>query len=259
MNSSLTIAQIMNNPYTATPQDKQRGALLRTQQLFKTYRKGKVQTPVLQGVELAVEQGEILAIVGQSGSGKSTLLHLLATLDQPDDGQIYFQGNRIDNLNAAGRDILRNRHFGMIFQAYHLMPELSALENVLAPAMIRHGILGYWRRRTKLRQRASQLLDLVGLGHRVKHKPRELSGGEMQRTAIARALMSDPKLLLADEPTGNLDKQNGDEVLSLLHKLNKQQGLTVVMVTHDLGIAAQAHRTVELAGGRVQKNASHAA
>ena len=265
MNPSLTIAEIMNSSNRAAALNTQsitvaqRKTVLKTERLFKTYRKGKVHTPVLQGVNLAVEQGEILAIVGQSGSGKSTLLHLLATLDQPDDGQIYFEGHRVDHLAPTGRDILRNRHFGMIFQAYHLMPELSALENVLAPAMIRHGILGYWRRRTQLRQRASELLELVGLSHRVRHKPRELSGGEMQRTAIARALMSRPKLLLADEPTGNLDKENGDEVLSLLRKLNEQQGLTVVMVTHDLSIASQAHRTVELVGGKVGKNQSHAA
>ncbi|MEM8865342.1 MAG: ATP-binding cassette domain-containing protein [Planctomycetota bacterium] len=148
---------------------------------------------------------------------------------------------------------------GMIFQAYHLMPELTSLENVLAPALIRHGVLGYWRRRKQLRQRACELLDTVDLLPRMKHKPRELSGGEMQRTAIARALMSNPRLLLADEPTGNLDKENGDEVLSLLRVLNRDQGLTVVMVTHDLNIAAQAHRIVTLAEGRVQSMSSNAA
>ncbi|MEM9186333.1 MAG: ABC transporter ATP-binding protein, partial [Planctomycetota bacterium] len=202
---------------------------------------------------------EMLAVVGQSGSGKSTLLHLLATLDKPDEGSVLFEGNRIDNLPARGRDILRNRHLGMIFQAYHLMPELTALENVLAPAMIRHGVFSYVSQRKRLRAQARALLERVGLGDRVKHKPRELSGGEMQRTAIARALMSGPRLLLADEPTGNLDRENGDEVLRLLRELNTEAGLTVVMVTHDLAIAAQAHRTVTLAGGRVQLTSAHAA
>ncbi|MEM6330624.1 MAG: ABC transporter ATP-binding protein [Planctomycetota bacterium] len=226
--------------------------LLEARGVYKTYHKGAVAAPVLQGVDLAVSPGELLAVVGQSGSGKSTLLHLLATLDRPDAGQVRFEGNRIDNLPASGRDVLRNRHLGMIFQSYHLMPELTALENVLAPAMIRYGVLGYWRRRRSLRERADQLLHTVGLGHRLTHKPRELSGGEMQRTAIARALMSSPRLLLADEPTGNLDRENGDEVLRLLRELNRESGLTVVMVTHDRSIALQADRTVTLSSGRVE-------
>lgn len=263
-----TLADLLSPPNNATPTSSamQPSAVSSTQpvvlaahDLFKTYRKGVIEVPVLQGVDFEVRRGEMLAIVGQSGSGKSTLLHLLATLDRPDSGEIRFQGNRIDHLQAGGRDLLRNRYFGMIFQAYHLMPELTALENVLAPAMIRYSVLGYWRRRRELRRRALELLDRVGLADRVKHKPRELSGGEMQRTAIARALMSDPQLLLADEPTGNLDKENGDEILSLLRELNRDEGLTVVMVTHDLNIAAQTHRTVTLVGGKVQKNGSYAA
>jgi lipoprotein-releasing system ATP-binding protein len=225
--------------------------LLAAHYVRKSYRKGPIGIPVLQGVELAIHEGEFVSIIGPSGCGKSTLLHLLATLDEPDSGEICFEGHRIDNLAPAGRDILRNRYFGMVFQFYHLLPELTALENVLAPAMIGYGLFGYWRRRRKLRRRATEMLELVGLGHRLKHKPRELSGGEMQRTAIARALVAGPRVLLADEPTGNLDKASGDEILAILRQLNREQNLTIVMVTHDGRIAAAADRTVTLVDGRV--------
>jgi lipoprotein-releasing system ATP-binding protein len=175
----------------------------------------------------------------------------LGTLDAPDDGSIAFEGNRIDNLPARGRDVLRNKYFGMIFQFYHLLPELSTLENVLAPIMIRYGVLSYyWNRREHL-ERAKQLIEMVGLSHRLTHKPRELSGGEMQRTAIARALIAQPKLLLADEPTGNLDSKTGAEILAILKRLNREQGLTVLMVTHDQAIARQADRIVRLVEGKV--------
>ncbi len=217
----------------------------------KSYRKGPLTIPVLQGVELAVHEGEFVSIIGPSGCGKSTLLHLLATLDRPDAGEICFEGNRIDNLPTAGRDILRNRYFGMVFQSYHLLPELSVLENVLMPAMIGQGILGYLAHRRANRERAKEMLELVGLGHRLKHKPRELSGGEMQRTAIARALVSRPQVLLADEPTGNLDVHTGEEIMQILRRLNRERNLTIVMVTHDTQIAAEANRTITLVDGRV--------
>lgn len=220
--------------------------------LVKSYRKGSHEVPVLRGVDFSVKPGEFVAIVGQSGSGKSTLLHLLGTLDAPDAGQIHFEGNRIDNLAASGRELLRNRYFGMIFQFYHLLPELTTLENVLMPVMIAEGAWKYWIRKRKHAERAEKLLELVGLSHRLTHKPKELSGGEMQRAAIARALLTEPKVLLADEPTGNLDQQTGQEILQILRTLNAEQGLTVVMVTHDLAIARQAHRTVRLVAGRVQ-------
>jgi lipoprotein-releasing system ATP-binding protein len=207
--------------------------------------------PVLKGVDFQVGKGEFVSVVGQSGCGKSTLLHLLGTLDAPDAGEIAFEGNRIDSLPARGRDVLRNKYFGMIFQFYHLLPELSTLENVLAPIMIRYGVFSYWRHKRQHAERARELLDLVGLSHRLTHKPRELSGGEMQRAAIARALIADPKLLLADEPTGNLDQKTGGEILALLKRLNADQGLTIVMVTHDAAIARQAHRTVKLVEGKV--------
>ncbi len=220
--------------------------------LYKSYRKGPVVVPVLRGLSMSVQEGEFLAIVGQSGSGKSTLLHVLGTLDAPDQGQIHFEGRRIDNLPSSRRDALRNRQFGMIFQFYHLLPELTTLENVLAPLMIAHGTWSFLRRRREFRAAATELLETVRLGHRLKHRPRELSGGEMQRAAIARALVARPRLLLADEPTGNLDQETGKEIIKILRDLNRQQNLTIVMVTHDQAIAAQADRIVRLAAGRIQ-------
>jgi lipoprotein-releasing system ATP-binding protein len=220
--------------------------------LFKSYHKGQIGIPVLQGIDFEVRKGEFVAVIGPSGCGKSTLLHLLGTLDRPDAGEVQFEGRRIDNLPATACDLLRNRHFGMIFQFYHLLPELTTLENILAPALIAESTLGYWRRRGAYRQRAFELMELLGLSHRAKHKPRELSGGEMQRAAIGRALLSRPKVLLADEPTGNLDRASGEQILKTLVELNRRDGLTIVMVTHDPWIAGQADRTVRLAEGRIQ-------
>jgi lipoprotein-releasing system ATP-binding protein len=217
----------------------------------KSYKTGLVTVPVLQGVELSIREGEFVSIIGPSGCGKTTLLHLLATLDAPDSGEICFEGNRIDNLPTAGRDILRNKYFGMVYQFYHLLPELTTLENVLIPAKIGEGVLSNWARRRGYKERAREMLEMVGLGHRIKHKPRELSGGEMQRTAIARALVSSPQVLLADEPTGNLDKHTGEEIMEILRRLNREQNLTIVMVTHDSQIAAEADRTITLVDGRV--------
>lgn len=227
--------------------------LLSSERVVKSYRKGKHVIPVLRGVDFAVREGEFVAIVGQSGSGKSTLLHLLGTLDQPDAGAIHFEGNRIDDLPSKARDVLRNKYFGMIFQFYHLLPELTTLENVLVPRMIAAGALRYWLSKRSHVEFAKHLLELVGLSHRLTHKPKELSGGEMQRAAIARALISQPQLLLADEPTGNLDKQTGEEIMELLRTLNAEQNLTIVMVTHDNAIARQAHRTVQLVEGLVER------
>ncbi len=226
---------------------------LMTIDLYKSYRKNAIEVPVLRGVSLSIHPGEFLSIVGQSGSGKSTLLHLLGTLDAPDRGEIYYAGRRIDNLPAKDRDALRNRQFGMIFQFYHLLPELTTLENVLSPLMIRDGVWNYLRNRHSHRRRAAELLELVGLGHRLKHRPRELSGGEMQRAAIARALVAQPDLLLADEPTGNLDATTGGEIIRILRTLNHDQNLTIVMVTHDRSIADQTDRIVRLAGGRIEE------
>jgi lipoprotein-releasing system ATP-binding protein len=226
---------------------------LAARKIGKRYYKGQNVIPVLREVDLNIHGGEFLAIVGQSGSGKSTLIHLLGTLDRPDEGQILLDDRRIDNLSTKQRDVLRNQYFGMIFQFYHLLPELTALGNVLAPLMISHSTWSYLRNRRALHRRAKELLKLVGLGHRLNHKPRELSGGEMQRTAIARALINRPRVLLADEPTGNLDHATGSEILQVLRSLNAQQNLTIVMVTHDDEIAGQADRQVRLVEGRIKR------
>jgi lipoprotein-releasing system ATP-binding protein len=225
--------------------------LLAAVNLHKTYRKHAIQVPVLGGLDLEVSAGEFLSVVGASGSGKSTLLHLLGTLDRPDQGTIHFEGGRIDNLPAEGRDRLRNGTFGFIFQFYHLLPELTTLENVLMPQMIGHSIFGWLGRRRELRHKATELLDRVGLGHRLRHRPRELSGGEMQRAAIARALVNRPRVLLADEPTGNLDAATGTEIVRLLRDLNRQEGLTIIMVTHNLDLVAESDRVVKLIRGKI--------
>jgi lipoprotein-releasing system ATP-binding protein len=221
--------------------------------LLKSYWKGRNEVPVLRGVDVEVEHGEMLAIVGASGSGKSTLLHILGLLDAADSGEVRLEGARIDDRPAGDRDILRNRTFGFIFQFYHLLPELTALENVLMPQLIRHGLRSYWNERRRLRHDAAMLLERVGLGHRLAHRPAELSGGEMQRAAIARALAGQPAVLLADEPTGNLDAGSGHGVLELLRDLNRERGLTMILVTHDPNIALQADRVVRLAEGRIEE------
>jgi lipoprotein-releasing system ATP-binding protein len=217
--------------------------------ITKSYSKKRLTIPVLKGVDFSVRKGEFVSIVGQSGCGKSTLLHLLGTLDVPDAGEIYFGGERIDSLSTARRDWLRNHDIGFIFQFYHLLPELTALENVLSPLMVRTGLLEYCLKKRKYHEKAKSLLDQVGLSHRLKHKPNELSGGEMQRTAIARALISEPQILLADEPTGNLDATSAKEVIQLLRQLCTRHKLTVIMVTHDHNIAAVADRTVQMVDG----------
>lgn len=229
------------------PQD-----LINTVAVEKTYVKGHDRVRVLRGINFAVRRGEFVSIIGQSGSGKSTLLHLMGLLDVPDVGEIVLQGQRIDDLNARARDELRNRVFGFIFQFYHLLPELSVLENVLAPLMIRYGTLEYLRRKRDLKQQAMEVIKNVGLDHRVKHRPSELSGGEMQRAAIARALVAKPQILLADEPTGNLDSRTGSEIMDQLASLNDEKQLTIIMVTHDAAIAERADRTVRLQEGRIE-------
>jgi lipoprotein-releasing system ATP-binding protein len=225
---------------------------LATVALEKSYRKGDHKIPVLRGVEISIHRGEFLSIVGQSGSGKSTLLHVMGLLDSPSVGEVLLDGDRIDDLPPKTRDELRNRVFGFVFQFYHLLPELSVLENVLTPLMIRHSMLGYWQRKREFKAQAEEILEKVGLTHRLKHKPNELSGGEMQRAAIARSLVAKPEILLADEPTGNLDAGTGQEIMGLLRNLNEQEGLTIVMVTHDENLAHSAHRLVRLTEGRLE-------
>jgi lipoprotein-releasing system ATP-binding protein len=228
--------------------------MLTATNLHKSYRRDKVVVPVLRGLDIDVQPGEFLSVIGASGSGKSTLLHLLGTLDQPDDGTIELDGRRIDNLSNSERDQLRLHTFGFIFQFYHLLPELSAFENVLIPAMIDQSVLSWFGARRALKKRALEIMDRVGLSHRLKHKPRELSGGEMQRAAIARALIGKPRILLADEPTGNLDETTGGEIVQLLRSLNRDEGLTIVMVTHNLELVAVTDRMVRIASGRIEPN-----
>ncbi len=230
--------------------------LLAAINIHKTYRKHAIEVPVLTGVDLEVHEGEFLSIVGSSGSGKSTLLHLLGTLDKPDDGRVLFNTERIDNLPAEGRDRLRNETFGFIFQFYHLLPELTTLENVLMPKMIALPVHRWFRRRRDLKQYATEFLDRVGLGHRLHHKPRELSGGEMQRAAIARALINRPRILLADEPTGNLDADKGIEIIRLLRDLNRQERLTIIMVTHNMEIVSNTDRVVRMEDLKTRSDAS---
>jgi lipoprotein-releasing system ATP-binding protein len=219
------------------------GIMLTVENLSKSYRRHADVVKVIQGLDLSVTEGEFLSIVGASGSGKSTLLHVIGTLDTPDSGTIRLDGRRIDNLSRKERDAIRNQTFGFIFQFYHLLPELTALDNVLMPGYVSESVFGWMQNRREWRRRAEKMLHRVGLGHRMKHKPRELSGGEMQRAAVARALLARPRVLLADEPTGNLDVDTGNE--------NRDDGVTVVMVTHNLEIAAGTDRVVRMHHGRV--------
>jgi len=222
--------------------------ILSARKLFKTYRLGAARIEVLKGVDLAVEAGQFVAVVGASGSGKSTLLHLLGALDRPDSGQVFFENRPVEGFSAARLNRFRNRSVGFVFQFYHLLDELTVLENTLVPAMAATGVVGWLRSRGAQTARARALLGRLGLADRLRHKPYQLSGGERQRVAIARALMNAPPLLLADEPTGNLDSETGRGILEALEALNRD-GQTIVMVTHDERIAGRAHRVVRLVDG----------
>ncbi len=234
-------------PAAASPA---RQVILQAENVHKTYQLGRTSLKVLKGCSLSVGRGEFVAIMGSSGSGKSTLLHLLGALDIPDMGTVRFEGRDVFAASDAARDRLRNATFGFVFQFYHLLPELTVLENVLIPCMVASSVVGWLKRRADYRKTAVSLLERVGLGQRLRHRPNELSGGERQRVAIARALANQPRVLLADEPTGNLDESTGREILGVLKTLN-QDGQTIVMVTHDPQVAASAHRIVALADGRI--------
>lgn len=236
----------------ANRSDQSVETMLEVRDVSKSYKRGKLVVPVLSNVSFRIQHGEFASLVGQSGSGKSTLLNLMGLLDKPDSGEIHLEGKRIDNLGSRATDRIRNSQLGLIFQFYHLLPELTMLENVLVPTMIQQGVIRYWLNRKKHQERAKSLLEMVGLSHRIHHRPRELSGGEMQRTAIARSLMVSPKLLLADEPTGNLDSKNGQEILKILRQLNEEEGVTILMVTHDQQIAKQADSMIRLVEGKVE-------
>ena len=226
--------------------------MLHAKGIHKSYKIGPSQLRVLRGVTLSASPGEFLVIMGSSGSGKSTLLHLLGALDIPDRGSVEFAGRSVFDMPTTMRETFRNREVGFVFQFYHLLPELTVLENVLLPALVKHSFVSWFKNRSEAHRAASAMLDRVGLLQRIKHRPKELSGGERQRVAIARALINGPSLLLADEPTGNLDAAMGGDILDLLTELN-EDGQTVVMVTHDPVVATRAHRVVRLHDGKIVK------
>jgi lipoprotein-releasing system ATP-binding protein len=222
-----------------------REPMLIAREVRKTYSLGKRSVEVLRGVSLEVGRGDFVALRGASGAGKSTLLHLMGGLDEADSGEVSISGRNLMRLSNSERSRYRNEQVGFIFQAYHLLPEFDALENVCIPGRIA-------RRNAKaIRERGRMLLDRVGLGHRVDHRPAELSGGERQRVAIARALINDPRLILADEPTGNLDSHTGEEILNLLCELRDEGNTTLVIATHDEKVAARARRVIQLLDGQI--------
>ncbi|MEL7074284.1 MAG: ABC transporter ATP-binding protein, partial [Planctomycetota bacterium] len=223
--------------------------------LHRTYRMGQVEVPVLRGVDLQVQEGEWLCVLGSSGSGKSTLLHQLGDLDRPDRGQIAWRGRMLSEMRRRERETYRNRAIGFVFQSYHLMPELNVLENVMVASMVGHDPFAWGSMRAEASARAEELLDAFGLGHRFEHRPAELSGGERQRVAMARALVNGPDVVLADEPTGNLDTKTGDGILDVLAERHRL-GLSMVMVTHDPTIAARADRVVKMVDGVVVEDST---
>ena len=237
--------------------------LIRLQNIHKSYEMGPDLVPVLRGVDLIVNEGEFVAIMGASGSGKSTLLHIAGALDRPDDlptngngkkgprSEVFFKGQPVSGLGRWGRHRLRNHEFGFVFQFYHLLPELNVLENVLLPAMVDAPFYMALIRARPRKSEALTLLDAFGLNKRLKHRPAQLSGGERQRVAIARALINQPALLLADEPTGNLDAKTGRTILDVLLDLHRKRRQTMLLVTHDPNVAQLADRTVHLAEGRI--------
>ena len=224
--------------------------ILKAIEVCKSYKMGRVSLDVLKGINLSVEQGEFVAIIGSSGSGKSTLLHILGTLDNCDAGSVLFQAQNLGELGRGKLNKYRNKTVGFVFQFYHLLDELNVLENVVLPMMASSSTLGWLYQRKSAKNRAKQLLSRFGLAERIAHKPYQLSGGERQRVAIARALMNEPTLLLADEPTGNLDSETGIGILEVLEELNRN-GQTIIMVTHDDKIAHYAHRIITLADGKI--------
>ena len=218
--------------------------IVNLEKVTKIYGTGETQVTALDGVSLEVASGEVVSVVGHSGSGKTTLLNMMGALDRPTSGRIFLEEEEISRIPEHQLYRVRREKIGFIFQSFHLIPTLNALENVLAPTLP----LGERR----FEERARELLESVGLGARLPHRPSQLSGGEMQRVAIARALIHEPKLILADEPTGNLDSKTGEEIINLLLRLNKEKGVTLVIVTHEPEIAKKADRTVSIRDGRIE-------
>ncbi len=229
--------------------------LLDLRDIHKTYHLGEVDLPVLKGVSLKIARGELVTLMGASGSGKSTLMHILGCLDHPTSGEYWLDGREISGLRANERARLRNRIIGFVFQSFNLLPRTTALENVLMP-------LSYTRESLtehQKRQRAVEMLEKVGLADRAHHQPSQLSGGEQQRVAIARSLINLPQVLLADEPTGNLDSHTSEEILEMFEKLNRDDGITIILVTHDPGVARHAQRTIRIKDGLIEGSAERGA
>lgn len=222
--------------------------LLQCKDLCKTYHEGKLHTDVLRNVTFDMQPGEMMAIVGSSGSGKSTLLHLLGGLDSPTSGEVIFKGQSLNEMSSTAKAELRNRELGFIYQFHHLLPDFSALENVMMPLLIGG------KKGEDAQSKAMDMLTAVGLAKRSHHRPSELSGGERQRVAIARALVNNPSLVLADEPTGNLDMRTADSIFDLLGELNVRQGTAFLVVTHDLALAKRLNRQLEMRDGQLQQN-----
>jgi lipoprotein-releasing system ATP-binding protein len=237
---------------TAQPKPPHGGAVLVADGITKSFRIGERQLGVLHGVNLALPMGQSAALVGASGAGKSTLLHILGLLDPPSSGKVWFEGRDAWALDPKERSRLRNLRVGFVFQFYHLLPELSAIENVILPAMIRHGRGAYLRLARSYRERAQHMLAEFGLTERMKHKPGQLSGGERQRVALARALFNDPAVLICDEPTGNLDSHTGERVLELLFAEQARRGVSLLIVTHDARVAARCQTIFEMQDGLVR-------
>jgi ABC-type lipoprotein export system ATPase subunit len=220
-------------------------AMIELHDIYKTYHLGEIDVPVLKGVSLAVEQGELAALMGASGSGKSTLMNILGCLDHPSAGEYWLDGQEVSGLSADGRALVRNHKIGFVFQNFNLLPRTSALENVAMPLTYTAENLS----ERESRRRATELLERVGLGDRLHHEPSQLSGGQQQRVAIARALINRPALVLADEPTGNLDSHTSQEVLEMFERLNADEGITILLVTHDPEVARHARHVVHIRDG----------